>query len=66
LNDEGPGHSPLMEVPAQSEDQRQFPFGQTGLVQHFTSEGSEGQAPEMEVPPEEEQSEVLTQTPGSG
>ena len=53
-----------MEEPEQSDDQRQFPLGQTGLVQHLTSAGSEGQAPEMEVPPLDVQSDDFTQTPG--
>jgi hypothetical protein len=56
-----------MEEPGQSEDHRQFPpEGQTGLVQQAMEEGSEGQAPEMKVPPEAVQREVLMQTPEVG
>ena len=39
-------------MPAQSEDQRQlFPPVQGALVQHVIPDGSEGQAPAIEVPP---------------
>lgn len=57
----------MIEDPAQSLCQRQELFEevpQLGLVQHFTSAGSLGQAPLMATPPEEEQVDVVTQTPG--
>jgi hypothetical protein len=62
----GPGHWLDTEEPAQSEVQRQLPeevLTQEALEQHFTSEGSEGQPPEMVTPPEEEQAVLVTQTP---
>lgn len=61
----GPGHCPVVEVPPQSEDQRQLlpEAPQLGFAQHFTSAGSEGHPLLEVVPPEEEQAVVLTQTP---
>jgi hypothetical protein len=68
LNAFGPGHWFEVEEPAQSEVQRQFApeAPQEGLAQHFTSEGSEGQPPDVVVPPAEVQLVVLTQTPRMG
>jgi hypothetical protein len=63
LKADGPGHWPEIEVLAQSLSQRQFPAEQVGFVQQIIPEGSEGQRPEMEVPPEEVQVAVETQTP---
>lgn len=61
---EGPGQRFGVEVEEQSEAQRQLPAVQAGLVQHFIEDGSLGQAPAMEVPPEEVQSAAEMQTPG--
>ena len=63
----GPGHSPAVEVPLQSEAQlhRDEEPLQAGLEQHFTLAASAGQAPEMELPPAEEQAESVMQTPGA-
>ena len=64
----GPGHWLDTEVLAQSALQRQLPVPeeQEGFVQHFMLEASEGQAFEIEVPPEEVQSDVEMQTPVLG
>lgn len=62
---DGPGQSPGVEVPAQSEDQphaEPAPW-QDALEQHMTSAASQGHAPEMVVPPPAEQSAELMQTP---
>lgn len=61
----GPGQRFDSELPAQSLLQRQLPGlePQDGLLQHFTSAGSAGQAPLMLVPPEAEQAEEERQTP---
>lgn len=62
---EGPGHSPGVEVPAQSDVHPQAdpaPW-QGDLVQQRTSAPSAGQAPGTVVPPEEEQVADVTQTP---
>jgi hypothetical protein len=54
-----------VEVPAQSEDQphAEPEAWQDGLEQHMMSAASQGQAPEMVVPPPEAQSAELMQTP---
>lgn len=67
LNWLGPGHWLDTVLPAQSEVHRQLPLApllHDVLEQHLTSDASAGQAPLMVVPPEAEQVEVVTQTPG--
>lgn len=62
---EGPGHKPASEVPAQSEvhPQAEPEPWQDGLEQQRTSAASQGQAPDIVVPPPDSQSEELMQTP---
>ena len=60
----GPGHCPERVVPEQEDVQRQSPeLPQCDFVQHFTSAGSFGQKPAVEVPLPSLQSAVWTQTP---
>jgi hypothetical protein len=69
LNPDGPGQEPDSVIPdSQSVVKRQFPKSsvpQTVLVQHRTSAGVPGQAPEIEVPPPLAHLEVEIHTPGA-
>jgi hypothetical protein len=51
-------------VPLQVLENRQIPPDPQAFVQHWTSVGSLGQNPGMDVPPEDEQELVVRQTPG--
>lgn len=60
----GPGHCPDRVLPEHEDVQRQSPLlPHEDLVQHFTSAGSFGQKPAVDVPPPPLQSAVLRQTP---
>lgn len=53
-------------LPLHDHVQRQFPLPEHRvLLQHLISLGVPGQALEMNVPPEEEHLDVVTQTPGA-
>lgn len=63
---DGPGHWFDTVLPVHDDVQRQLPLSEHRvLVQHLILSGVPGQALEMNVPWEEEHSDVATQTPGA-
>lgn len=63
---DGPGHWFDTVLPVHDDVQRQLPLSEhRALVQHLILSGVPGQALEMNVPWEEEHSDVATQTPGA-
>lgn len=62
----GPGHWFDTVLPLHDDVQRQSPLPEHWLLeQHLILSGVPGQALEMNVPSEEEHSDVATQTPGA-
>lgn len=66
LKSAGPGHRPdtVLPLPQVLANWHAPPLPHFGFVQHLTFAGSLGQKPVKDVPPEEEQEDVVIHTPG--